>query len=240
MSLADVVANTSNGTVVQPPGAFQGTKSFKGALQKVTLRERSSDIGDLKDCARATIIFKTTADLIRAKNAVVASDAFQAVKHHQKALKDRYDSGTSKEMKKFNVGAQKSGYKDIKFFIKLPKSNTVAELQLNTGVMAEAKEQEHVIYEILRTTKDTSSAFNVTNADILKGVQKHMNSNWFDKARRTTLGVNMELKVLEGMIQQFQNSGYKQLNVSKQQAEALMKVANSLYAYATRQLATQL
>lgn len=116
----------------------------------------------------------------------------------------------------------------------MPNSKTITELQLNTGVMAEAKEQEHVIYEILRTTKDTSRAFTVTNVDILKGVQKHMNSGWFDKARRTTLGVNMELKVLEGMIQQFKNTGYKQLNVSKQQAEALMKVANSLYAYALK------
>ena len=104
LSFADEIACISDGTVVLPPGAFQGTKSFNGALQKVTIRERSSDIGDLKDCARATIIFKTTADLVRAKNKVVESPAFKAVQDYQKALKDRYDSGTGK-LEKFNVGA---------------------------------------------------------------------------------------------------------------------------------------
>lgn len=236
LSFADDVAKVCNGTVTKPPGAFQGTKSFNGALQKVTIRERSSDVGNLKDCARATIVFDSLADLTRAKNSVVSSSAFQAVKNHQKALKDRYDTGTG-ELSRFNSGAQKSGYRDIKFFIKLPESDTVAELQLNTKYMAFAKEKEHVIYEILRATKNPEGPFTINNLDILNGVKKEMTSKWFTEVKHSTQNLNLEILALQKMMENLAKSNFKQLNVTKEQASALLKVANGLYSHAMKSAA---
>lgn len=73
-----------------PPGAYGGIKSYSGALAKITIRVRSNDVADLKDCARITVKVKKFRDLQAAKLFICGTEEFQAVATHQKALKDRY------------------------------------------------------------------------------------------------------------------------------------------------------
>ena len=136
------VTSTIGGKVCAPPGAFNGIKSFNGALNKITQRERSDEVGDLKDCARMTIEFDNQRQMLLAKAKIAQSQEFLAVKGYQKALKDRYSSGTKEDgLLQFNSSAQKSGYKDIKFFLKM-SNGVIGELQLNTKDMLIAKEKE--------------------------------------------------------------------------------------------------
>jgi hypothetical protein len=65
--LCDQIATVYNGKLSCPPGAFDGLKSFSGALEKMTKRERSADFGDLKDVARMTIEFEDEVAMVSTK-----------------------------------------------------------------------------------------------------------------------------------------------------------------------------
>lgn len=151
--LCDQIAGVFGGELSCPPGAFDGLKSFSGALDKITKRERSSDFGDLKDVARMTIKFDDEAAMDLARNYIEGSKEFYMLKGYAKSLKNRFgtSSGGSKD-DVHNSGALKSGYQDIKFFLKMD-NNIIGELQLNTKTMLEAKHTEHYIYDITREAK---------------------------------------------------------------------------------------
>ncbi|MCL9780747.1 hypothetical protein M9194_04755 [Vibrio sp. S4M6] len=228
LTLAEDIAQKFNGRVCSPPGAFQGTKSFSGALQKVTIRERSSNVGELKDCARATILFNTSEEMILAKQEIANYAAFQAIRHHQKALKDRYNTGTS-ELKKFNSGATKAGYRDIKFFLRMPESDAVAELQLNTTAMDNAKSQAHIIYEILRLSDPTKDTYIINNPDVLKGLDHGLTFEWLKKIQSQTPVAKQDINTIKRLISSFIANGKKLLIVDKAAVKSLSTISKQIY-----------
>ena len=158
-NLCKDIASVYNGKVSCPPGAFNGLKSFSGALEKMTKRERSSDFGDLKDVARMTILFKDEVAMDLARQYVEGSKEFYMLKGYAKSLKNRFGTssgGSEKDV--HNSGALDSGYQDIKFFLKMD-NNIIGELQLNTEGMASAKHEEHYIYDITREAKDMGNGY---------------------------------------------------------------------------------
>ncbi|NRF64292.1 hypothetical protein [Vibrio coralliilyticus] len=228
--LCDDVVSTIGGKVCAPPGAFNGIKSFNGALNKITQRERNDEVGDLKDCARMTIEFDNQKQMLLAKAKIAQSQEFLAVKSYQKALKDRYSSGTQEDgLLKFNSSAQKSGYKDIKFFLKM-SNGVIGELQLNTKDMLIAKEKEHVIYDILRESKDQTKPYTISNPDVVIKIREHMNDGWFSFIETKVPEVKEALVQVKQMVKNIPMGISPTLTVMPKQAEALNKVSLGLYA----------
>jgi hypothetical protein len=224
------VTSTIGGKVCAPPGAFNGIKSFNGALNKITQRERSDEVGDLKDCARMTIEFDNQRQMLLAKAKIAQSQEFLAVKGYQKALKDRYSSGTKEDgLLQFNSSAQKSGYKDIKFFLKM-SNGVIGELQLNTKDMLIAKEKEHVIYDILRESKDPTKPFTISNPDVVVNIRNHMNDGWFSFIETKVPEVREALIQVKQMVKSIPPGLSPSMTVMPKQAEALNKVSLGLYA----------
>lgn len=224
------IAAMFNGKLSVPPGAYGGIKSFNGALDKITNRNPLDDIGDLKDCARMTIEFTRVKDMSAAKLFISRTKEFRDIEHYQSALKDRYSFGSKLSgLDRFNKSAQQSGYKDIKFFLKMT-NGTIGELQLNTSGMLVAKEKEHVIYDILRDAKKGSDTFTIINMDVLNKVKHHMDEAWFMFIDSRVPSAKEPLKVVKNMVNRLNLPGVKSLTVSAKEAEALTSVSLSLYA----------
>lgn len=214
-----------------PPGAYGGIKSYSGALAKITTRMRNNDVGDLKDCARITVKVKKFKDLQGAKLFICGTEEFKAVASHQKSLKDRYQlAGTSSVLAKHNVEPDSSGYKDIKFFLKM-SGGQIAELQLNIPGMLIAKKKAHIVYDIARTNQDAFDSrqqFQVTSPEVLEKVKKKMDGDWFGFIRSKLNGIGPDADCVEGMIDVLKSKGT--LIVEPKQAEALNRISKQLYA----------
>lgn len=213
-----------------PPGAHLGIKSFNGALDKITNRSRLSEVGDLKDCARMTLEFDSKYTMQLAKTFIVATQEFKKVRSYQKALKDRYQSGIGIDgLKKFNVKPDSSGYKDIKFFLKM-KNGVIGELQLNTKGMLVAKGKAHVIYDILRVTDDYSKPYTISNPDVVKQVRHHMNETWFDFVQSKVPNARPYIKQVQVMVSKIPTGSHPMMVVSPDDVDALTKISLALYA----------
>lgn len=214
-----------------PPGAYGGIKSYSGALAKITTRERTNDVGDLKDCARITVKVKSFRDLQGAKLFICRTEEFRAVAQYQKALKDRYQLAKSgSNLERFNVEADGSGYKDIKFFLKM-SNGQIAELQLNIPGMLVAKKKAHIIYDIARTNQeafDSRAEFQVASQEVLDKVKEKMNDDWFGFIRSKLSGVDSDANCIESMIEVLRSKG--SLVIGANEAEALNRVSKKLYA----------
>lgn len=214
-----------------PPGAYGGIKSYSGALAKITTRVRNNDVADLKDCARITVKVKKFRDLQAAKLFICGTEEFRAVATHQKALKDRYQlAGGGSALEKHNMEPDSSGYKDIKFFLKM-SGGQIAELQLNIPGMLIAKKKAHIVYDIARTNQDAFDArqtFQVTSPEVLEKVKQKMDADWFGFIRSKLEGLGPETECVESMIDVLKAKGT--LIVEPKQAEALNKISKKLYA----------
>ncbi|MDA9557061.1 hypothetical protein N9R79_06110 [Vibrio sp.] len=235
-----------NCKVCAPKSAFDGIKSFDGALNKVTQRSNdktlklhTEEVSDLKDCARMTLEFKYEHQMLIAKAKIAESKEFQKVKSYQKALKDRYASAEKgSEFEKFNSSKQKSGYQDIKFFLEMP-NGVIAELQLNTNEMLVAKEKEHVIYDILRETKDVTKPYSIKNPDVIKKVLHHMNEKWFNYIEKQVPSISPQVKTVRGLVEKMSQGGGVGVLVIPQEAKALNMISIGLYAQARELMDTK-
>lgn len=214
-----------------PPGAYGGIKSYSGALAKITTRMRTNDVGDLKDCARITVKVKKFKDLQAAKLFICGTEEFRAVAKHQKSLKDRYQlaSGGS-ALEQHNVAPDSSGYKDIKFFLKM-SGGQIAELQLNIPGMLIAKKKAHIVYDIARTNQDAFDSrqqFQVASPEVIEKVKKKMDDDWFGFIRAKLDGIAAEADCVEAMMDVLKSKGT--LVIEANQAEALNRISKKLYA----------
>jgi hypothetical protein len=209
----------------QPPGAYGGLKDFHGALDKVTNRKRQYDMGDLKDAARMTIVFKNMNDMITAKKLIILTEEFNCIRSKQSVLKDRY--GTSKQSE-HNCGATAAGYKDIKFFLKMSNGH-IAELQLNTENMMQAKKKGHIIYDILRDGGNLDKPFNIVNQEVIKKVLKNMNEKWFNFITTRVPEAKSDVVYLQGIVKRISN-GEMSLSISMEDIKVLSRVSLLIYA----------
>lgn len=232
VSLSTDIALEFNGKLSAPPGAFQGLKSFHGALDKITNRERVSDFGDLKDVARMTVEFDTEAEMDMARNKLEGSAEFAKVKGYAKSLKNRY--GTSSEGSKddvHNSKALKSGYQDIKFFLAL-SNGIIGELQLNTKGMLIAKGKEHLIYDLTRAApKGTppKAGFTITKSAVLKPVMEKLNYSWFDFVAKRAPQTVPYLPKMKAMIKRLNDNSGERLTISAEERAAMASVSTLLY-----------
>lgn len=203
------VVGVENATLKQPPGAYGGLKDFHGALDKVTNRKRKYDMGDLKDAARMTIIFKNLDDMVEAKNIIFNTNEFQVIKSKQSAMKDRYGTSDNDE---YNCGATAAGYKDIKFFLQMSNGH-IAELQLNTENMMKAKKKGHIIYDILRDGGNLDRPFTIVNQEVIKKVLKNMNDAWFNFITTRVPKAKEDITYIKGIVKRISN-GEMSLNIS--------------------------
>lgn len=208
----------------QPPGAYGGLKDFHGALDKVTNRKRHYDMGDLKDAARMTIIFKNMEDMIQAKNCIFNTNEFQKIISKQNTMKDRY--GTSND-KKYDIGATAAGYKDIKFFLEMSNGH-IAELQLNTENMMQAKKKGHIIYDILRDGGSLDKPFTIVNQEVIKKVLKNMNEKWFTFIANRVPKAKSDIPYMQGIVKRISN-GEMSLNISMEDIKVLSRVSLLVY-----------
>lgn len=234
--LCDQIATVYGGTLSCPPGAFDGLKSFSGALEKMTKRERSADFGDLKDVARMTIEFKDEVAMDLARNYIEGSKEYYMLKGYAKSLKNRYgtSSGGSKD-DVHNSDALKSGYQDIKFFLKMD-NGIIGELQLNTASMLEAKHTEHYIYDITREAKKQENGTRVmTNVRVMKAKVGELTNEWFRKEiLMKTTGLENDVKVMQEMMGRMAKAvapgGTNSLTISKKELQAMNIISNQLFA----------
>ena len=232
VSLSTDIALEFNGKLSAPPGAFQGLKSFHGALDKITNRERGSDFGDLKDVARMTVEFDTKQEMEMAREKLEKSAEFAKLKGYAKSLKNRY--GTSSGGSKgdvHNSSALKSGYQDIKFFLAL-SNGIIGELQLNTKGMLVAKEKEHLIYDLTRAApKGTpkGAGFTITNSAVLKPVMKKLNDSWFDFVSRRAPQTLPYLPKMKTMIARLNKNSGLRLTITAEERAAMASVSTLLY-----------
>lgn len=214
-----------------PPGAYGGIKSYSGALAKITTRMRTNDVGDLKDCARITVKVKKFKDLQAAKLFICGTEEFKAVAKHQKSLKDRYQLARGgSALEQHNVAPDSSGYKDIKFFLKM-SGGQIAELQLNIPGMLIAKKKAHIVYDIARTNQDAfdnRQQFQVTSPEVIEKVKKKMDDDWFGFIRAKLDGIAAEADCVEAMMDVLKSKGT--LVIEANQAEALNRISKKLYA----------
>ena len=218
------VVGTENATLKQPPGAYGGLKDFHGALDKVTNRKRKYDMGDLKDAARMTIVFSNMNDMIVAKKLIILSQEFNCIKDKQSVLKDRY--GTSKNAD-HNCGATAAGYKDIKFFLKMSNGH-IAELQLNTENMMQAKKKGHIIYDILRDGGNLDKPFTIVNQEVIKKVLKNMNDTWFTFIANRVPKAKGDIPYMQGIVKRISN-GEMSLKISLEDIKVLSRVSLLVY-----------
>ncbi|WP_084616347.1 hypothetical protein [Marinomonas sp. S3726] len=218
------VVGVENATLKQPPGAYGGLKDFHGALDKVTNRKRKYDMGDLKDAARMTIIFKDLDDMVEAKNLIFNTNEFQVIKSKQSVMKDRY--GTSKN-EEYNCGATAAGYKDIKFFLQMSNGH-IAELQLNTENMMKAKKKGHIIYDILRDGGNLDKPFTIVNQEVIKKVLKNMNEAWFTFITTRVPKAKNDIAYIRGIVGRISN-GEMSLNITMEDIKVLSRVSLMIY-----------
>jgi len=218
------VIGLEKATLKQPPGAYGGLKDFHGALDKVTNRKRQYDMGDLKDAARMTIIFKNMDDMVAAKNLIFNTEEFQKIKSKQSVMKDRY--GTSKN-EDYNCGATAAGYKDIKFFLQMSNGH-VAELQLNTENMMQAKKKGHIIYDILRDGGNLDKPFTIVNQEVIKKVLKNMNEKWFAFIATRVPKAKSDIPYIKGIVKRVSN-GEMSLTISMEDIKVLSRVSLMVY-----------
>ena len=198
MGLSADIANNFDGKISKPPGAFNGLKSFSGALDKITLRERSSDFGDLKDVARMSVEFDTIEAMTAASNFLEGSKEFYQLKGFQKSLKDRYKP---KGKDPHHCGATSEGYRDIKFFLKMD-NGIIGELQLNTKSMLVAKSKAHHIYDLTRAAKvDASGCGKISSEKLMTHAIEAFDDKWFAFVKPRISGANEELKDIKDMIE---------------------------------------
>ncbi|MGY3569262.1 hypothetical protein [Vibrio paucivorans] len=214
-----------------PPGAYGGIKSYSGALAKITTRVRNNDVGDLKDCARITVKVKSFKELQSAKLFICSTKEFRAVSTYQKALKDRYQlAAVGSGLEQFNVAADDSGYKDIKFFLKM-NNGQIAELQLNIPGMLVAKKKAHIIYDIARTNQDAfdnRQQFQVMSQEVIEKVKRKMDDDWFGFIREKLPELGNDTNCIEAMMDVLKSKGT--LVIGPNEAEALNRVSKKLYA----------
>ena len=224
------IASVCRGIVKQPPGAYFGVKDFHGALDKITNRKRSYDIGDLKDAARMTIIFDNLEDMIAAKVLISLTNEFTQIMHFQAAMKDRYGTGKG-DNSKYNCGATDAGYKDIKFFLKM-KNGHIGELQLNTKNMMAAKKNGHIIYDILRDGGTLDKPFTITNTEVIKKVAKNMGEKWFTFIKTRVPKANAALAEVKKLVDRLNGNisrGNQSLTVDLKEIKALSSVSLCIY-----------
>lgn len=234
--LCEELASVYGAELSCPPGAFDGLKSFSGALEKMTKRERDSDFGDLKDVARMTIKFKSEATMDLARNYLEGSKEFKELKSYAKSLKNRY--GTSSDGSKddvHNSGALKSGYQDIKFFLKM-SNGIIGELQLNTATMLEAKDTEHYIYDITREAKKQADGSKImTNVRVMKAKVEHLTDKWFqDEILSKTTGLQNDVRIMKAMMARMATTiapgGSNSLRISKEELQSMNIISTQLFA----------
>jgi len=233
VSLSKDLAAEYHGRISCPPGAFLGLKSFNGALDKITNRERESDFGDLKDIARMTVEFDNEFDMNMARNRIEGSDEFKQVRQYAKSLKNRYGTSSSSDVKDpHNSGALNSGYQDIKFF--LPMDNgIIGELQLNTKGMLVAKDKEHLIYDLMRAApKGTidGAGFTINNPDVLKPVMRKMNDDWFKFVGTKAPMTRQHLISMRIMIARLVKNQGRSLTITKSEVAAMSAVSKLMYS----------
>jgi hypothetical protein len=234
--LCEQIAGVFGGELSCPPGAFNGLKSFSGALEKMTKRERNSDFGDLKDVARMTIKFDDEAAMDLARNYIEGSKEFYMLKGYAKSLKNRFgtSSGGSKD-DVHNSGALKSGYQDIKFFLKMD-NNIIGELQLNTKTMLEAKHTEHYIYDITREAKKQEDGSKImTNVRVMKAKVSQLTDKWFqDEILSKTTGLQTDVRLMKAMMARMAKTvgpgGSNSLRISKEELKSMNIISTQLFA----------
>lgn len=107
---------------------FAGVKNAERALVKIE-QELNGQVNQLTDMARATIIADSIPDLVTAYEAINRETTVLSVSN------------------RFAQPA-KSGYRDIKLLVELPKTKLVAEIQLHLKDIATVKNgAEHKLYE---------------------------------------------------------------------------------------------
>lgn len=107
---------------------FAGVKSSERALLKIE-QELNGQVNKLTDIARATIVADSIPDLVTAYESLNRETTILSVTN------------------RFSTPA-KSGYRDIKLLVELPKTKLVAEVQLHLKDIAIVKNgAEHKIYE---------------------------------------------------------------------------------------------
>jgi|GEM_PF-892525 len=231
LTLCKEVSSLFNGKLSTPPGAFHGLKSFSGALDKITNRERSSDFGDLKDVARMTVEFEDEHAMNLAREYLEDGKEFEQIKGYAKALKNRY--GTSEKGSVHNSKALKSGYQDIKFFLKL-SNGIIGELQLNTKGMLIAKEKEHLIYDLTRAAPkgtEKGAGFTLNNKeDLLDHLVHKLNDEWFVFVGQRAPKTLTKLYTMKAMMARMAKRPVKgSFTVLKQEVEAMNVISRLMY-----------
>lgn len=161
-------------------------------------------------------------DMVNAKAIISLTQEFTQLQHFQTAMKDRY--GTSKGTNsKFNCGTTDTGYKDIKFFLKMANGN-IGELQLNTKNMIAAKKNGHIIYGILRDGGTLDKPFTITNTEVIKKVAQNMGDKWFSFIKNRVPKANTALSEVEKLVKRLKDNisrGNQSLTVDLKEIKAL-------------------
>lgn len=105
-------------------------------------------VKELKDIARATLVFNDMESMYAARDYIVRQRCFTRLGYD--ALKNRYSTNAAVG----GVGPTDQGYRDIKFFLAMeirgPRRYHIVELQLNIVRTIMAKKKSHPFYDILR------------------------------------------------------------------------------------------
>ncbi|MEH6578009.1 MAG: hypothetical protein V7731_13120 [Amphritea sp.] len=144
----------------------QVSREFKGAVGGINtapLKERSTakakltrggpgsrEVEDLKDIARATLMFNSIESMYAARDYIKNQSCFTVFGNV--ALKDRYLS-----KKQGGAGATAQGYRDVKFFLGMDVGrgrNHIVELQLNLKSTLKGKDVGHPFYDVVRLGGD--------------------------------------------------------------------------------------
>lgn len=225
VGLSKDIASVFNGNISKPPGAFNGLKSFSGALDKITLRERSSDYGDLKDVARMSVEFETIDAMTAAANYLEGSKEFHELKGFQKSLKDRYKP---KGEDPHHCGATTEGYRDIKFFLKM-SNGILGELQLNTKSMLVAKSKAHHIYDLTRAAKvDASGAGKITSKELIEHAVKAFDDKWFSFVSPRVSASSAQLLDIKTMVKRMESAG-SSFTITAKELSSLKFVSCKIY-----------
>jgi len=237
-SVCDAVALLFGGTVLCPPGAFNGLKGFDGAIDKITMRSRKSDFGDLKDVVRMTVVFddRTRESGRNANDAMLAASSFieegkefKDLKGYAKSLKQRFRPDKF-EGDVHNCGPTKEGYRDIKFFLKM-SNGMIGELQLNTKSMIKAKDKAHYIYDVIRAVKvDESGDGVISTAKVIQDAPIHMNERWFRFVGSKLTSATTELKLLQSVLSRMSSSASLSFRINKAELRAFRFISCKIYA----------
>lgn len=120
------------------------------AKAKLTRGGRRRGVEDLKDIARATLMFNSMEDMYAARDYIRQQDEFTDLEDG--AMKNRYASEG-----RGGIGPTAQGYRDIKFFLLMNLGGNrkhIVELQLNIKRTLKAKSIGHPFYDIIRLGGD--------------------------------------------------------------------------------------